>query len=146
MDPACSVTEVAGCYSQAKYYNNHYWIDYMITVRFLHPLLKKDGKKYSVGIDVWAKTKLSPERYQEFESDLTTFQAYQDEQVQLNRLIQLPNPTETFTTSDGSSIIIDVGYLYQIVPDFVYHPKFEYWLQCMSEDPDIIYYPREIIG
>ena len=118
----------------------------MITVRFLHPLLKKDGKKYSVGIDVWAKTKLSPERYQEFESDLTTFQAYQDEQVQLNRLIQLPNPTETFTTSDGSSITIDVGYLYQIVPDFVYHPQFEYWLQCMSEDPDIIYYPREIIG
>jgi hypothetical protein len=118
----------------------------MITVRFLHSLLKKDGKKYSVNIDVWAKNKLSPERYQEFKADAATFEAYQNEQIQLNRLIQLPDLTETFTISDGTSITITIGYMYQIVPDFVYHPRFEYWIQCMAEDPDIIFYPREIIG
>jgi hypothetical protein len=118
----------------------------MINVRFLHSLLKKDGKKYVIGLEQWAETRLSPERYQEFLTDVAAFQAYQNEQVQLNRLVQLPNLTESFTLSDGNSITIDVGYRYQIVPDFVYHPRFEYWLQCMSEDPDIIYYPREIIG
>ena len=118
----------------------------MITVRFLYPLLKKDGKKYCVSIQDWAKIKLSPEQHQEFKADAETFAAYQNEQIQLNRLIQLPDLTETFTISDGTSTTITVGYMYQIVPDFVYHPRFEYWFQYMSEDPDIIYYPREIIG
>jgi len=118
----------------------------MITVRLLHSLLIKDGKKYCADFDFWAKTRLSPDRFQEFMSDLTNIQAYQEEQVQLNRLVQMPNLTETFTMSDGTTVTIDVGYLYQIVEDFVYHPRFDYWLQCLSEDPDVIYYPREIIG
>lgn len=118
----------------------------MLTVKFLLPLLVVDNKKYIIDIDIWAKRKLTQERYQEFSNDKSAFKAYEQEQIQLGRFEYLPDITETFITSDGNLLTVPVGIMYKVAPDFVDHPRFDYWVQCMSEDPDVIVFPKQIVS
>lgn len=118
----------------------------MITMRFLYPLLIKDGYKIITSWIHWAALRLSEQEYQQFLLDCEEWRNYELAQQQLGNIEFLPNLVETFTLADGTSVTVEIGFHYKVIPNFVYHPKFEYWQQRIEQDSDIIYYPREIVS
>jgi len=41
---------------------------------------------------------------------------------------------------------IEVGCIHTMPENYVYHSRYDYWVQRFSQDPNVEYYPQEIIG
>ena len=112
---------------------------------FIHKnsILNKNGQKFIVSLPEWAAAVLPPEELNQFWSDWSEHVNYLNEKIE-QRLVTQEMIYESVTV--GENVVkIFVAIRFTAPDDWVDHPKFTYWLQRMSQDPNLIFYGPEII-
>ncbi len=113
--------------------------------KFIHKnsILNKNGNKFIVSCPNWAVEVLSPEDLAQFWTDWHEHLAYVNEKIE-QRVVTQEMVYESVTIG-GNTVKIFVGIKFTCPDDWVDHPKFVYWLQRMSQDPNLTFYgPEEI--
>ena len=117
----------------------------MTNYKQLNSILRVYNKNYLVDIEQWGGKRLSGNDLTQFNSDFDEINAYFMQALADGNIVNLPKITETFDTSIGQLSVV-IGYQYSMKDNFSKHPKLIYWQNIMSQDPDITYYPEEIIS
>ncbi len=115
--------------------------------KFIHKnsILNKNGKKLIVSVQNWAEEVLTPNDLAQFSSDWQEHLSYVNAKIE-QRLVTQEMIWESVTIGNDS-IKIWVGVEFTAPDDWEDHPKFTYWLQRMSQDPNLTFNaPEEVTG
>jgi hypothetical protein len=118
----------------------------MVTVKQLDSIYNTpDGKKILVNVFNWGNIALSGDELAEYEIDKKSMTEYYYDHIEKG-IFTLSPVKETVTTSSGDTMDLRIGYIYILPEDYVQHPKYEYWNLKFQSDPNVEFYPEEIIG
>lgn len=117
----------------------------MIKYRQLNSILNLDGKKHIVHITSWAQQRLNEQELAQFNIDFENFLLHVDQAIANGDIVKLPEITETFNTSVGLINVV-VGEEFLFKDGYQQDSKYAFWQNRMSQDPEITYYPMEIIS
>ena len=112
----------------------------MVTYKQLNSILLRDGKKYVVDLQTWAKETLNGRDFDEFVTDSQDMDPFY-QNLKDTGVLTLESITEVVNTGYGN-IIVHVGSVHIWQDQRISHPKYELWQSRFAADPNVTYNPE----
>jgi hypothetical protein len=112
----------------------------MVTYKQMESILLKDGKKYLVNMQEWARQTLTGSDLAEYQTDALSMDPFY-QNLKDTGVLTLEPITELINTGHGN-IIIQVGMLHIWQDHRLSHTKYELWQSRFASDPNVTYHPE----